>query len=161
MKYFTQGVNKSSSESNFVLGSWLKILRSLLDSFFPRLGLIGSIKSSEWNVSKRDNACIILDRLIRLRKWSESGWLSSHLRSSFTGSKVFEYNGRSQINNAKLFKRRECNNCGEAQPNRPLLHSRRLNNDHYIKTFSVIRCNNYHYCKKFCPEIAIFRIFLQ
>ena len=62
---------------------------------------------------------------------------------------------------AKLFKRRECNNCWEAQPNRPLLHSRRLNNDHYIKTFSVIRCNNHHYCKKFCPEIAIFRNFLQ
>ena len=38
---------------------------------------------------------------------------------------------------------------------------RRLNNDHYIKTFSVIRCNNHHYCKKFCPEIAIFRNFLQ
>ena len=62
-------------------------------------------------------------------------------------------------NNAKLFKRRECNNCWEAQPNRPLLHSRRLNNDHYIKTFSVIRCNNHHYCKKFCPKIAIFRNF--
>ena len=27
--------------------------------------------------------------------------------------------------NAKLFHRRECNNCWEAQPNRPLLHSRR------------------------------------
>ena len=50
---------------------------------------------------------------------------------------------------AKLFKRRECNNCWEAQPNRPLLHSRRLNNDHYIKTFSVVQCNNHHYCKKF------------
>ena len=62
--------------------------------------------------------------------------------------------------NAKLFKRRECNNCWEAQPNRPLLHSRRLNNDHYIKTFSVIRCHD-DYCKKFWPKIATFRNFLQ
>ena len=33
----------------------------------------------------------------------------------------------------KLFNRRECNNWREAQPNRKLLHSRRLNNDHCIR----------------------------
>ena len=45
------------------------------------------------------------------------------------------WNTKRNKNNAKLFNRRECNNCWEAQPNRPLLPSRRLNNDHYIKTF--------------------------
>ena len=70
------------------------------------------------------------------------------------GANIFNYT-------AKLCNRRDCNNCWEAQPNRPLLHSRRLNNDHYIKTFSVIRCNNHHYVKKFWPKIARFRNFLQ